>query len=814
MAEHPAGAAPETVVGTATSGTATEQLGLTSAEAARRLQQDGPNAIAEAHTNAALLLASKFWGPVPWLLEAAIVLEAALGNAVQAAIIAVLVTLDAVLAYRQEGSARAALELLRKRLQVEARVLRDGTWSQVSSEALVTGDAIYVRKGDFVPADVTVVEGQLRLDQSALTGESAAIEAGVGAPAYSGSVVLRGEATAVVTATGARSYFGRTAELVSTARAPGNLQKLIFGFVQALLVLDAVLVVAVLGDGFARHIGLAQLLPFAVILVVAAVPIALPTTFTLASALGSRELAQRGVLVTRLAAIEEAASMEVLCSDKTGTITENHLVLDKVRAYAPYDDDTVVAWAAAASDAATEDPLDIAVLKAAQERGVRPQGPRQSFTPFDPAIKRCEAVIGTPTGARRAVKGAPQLVATLVTSAPPELSSDVTALAGAGARVLGVAEGPANGPLAMVGLVSMDDPPRPSSAPLIRHLRNLGVRVVMVTGDNIATARAIASRVGIGDRAVSAEVLRGPEQATQLPGTGEASEIADVYAEVLPEDKLRLISRLQNQGTVVGMTGDGVNDAPALRKAEVGIAVASATDVAKSAASMVLTDEGLDNVVAAVEVSRRIHERMLSYTLNKIIKTLQVSLFLSLGLLFLGKFVTTPLLVVLLLLTNNVATMSLATDRVGTPRYPERWTVRSLLVASVSLSLPILALSFGVWFAGADGLGLGVPALQTLTFIWLVSSAQATIYSVRERRHFWHSAPSLWLAASSVFDLVVVVVLAWQGWLMTPIGARALALGVGAGLVFLLVADVMKTTTFRLAHLTPSKKTPASQMGA
>lgn len=502
--------------------------------------------------------------------------------------------------------------------------------------------------------------------------------------------------------------------------------------------------------------------------------------------------------------------MEVLCSDKTGTITENRLALEAVRAYPPYDDDAVVAWAAAASDAATADPLDIAVLKAAGERGTQPRGTRQSFTPFDPAIKRCEAVFGTPAGARRTVKGAPQVVSTLVASPPGELTSDVAALAAGGARVLGVAEGPVDGPLAMVGLVSMDDPPRPSSAPLIRHLRNLGVRVVMVTGDNVATAKAIASRVGIGDRAASAEVLRKPATTTSPAGAGTtpdaADDIADVYAEVLPEDKLRLISRLQSQGTVVGMTGDGVNDAPALRKAEVGIAVASATDVAKSAASMVLTEEGLDNVVAAVEVSRRIHERMLSYTLNKIIKTLQVSLFLGLGLLFLGKFVTTPLLVVLLLLTNNIATMSLATDRVGTPRYPERWTVRSLLIASVGLSLPILALSFGVWFAGADGLGLGVPALQTLTFIWLVSSAQATIYSVRERHHFWHSAPSLWLAASSALDLVVVIVLAWQGWLMTPIGPAAMALGVGAGFAFLLVADVMKTATFRLAHLAPPRR--------
>jgi len=773
--------------------------GLSDEEAARRLAADGPNAIPEAHQSKLALLLSKLWGPVPWLLEAAIVLELVLGNDVQALVIAVLVALDAALAFREEGGAEEALTLLRQRLRVEARVLRSGTWRAVSAETLVVGDVVHVRQGDLVPADLELSSGEIALDTSALTGESLARTVRAGDAAWSGSVVVRGEATGTVSATGTRTTFGRTAELVSASHAPGRLEQLIMGFVGALLALDVALVALVLIDGAARHLAWSTLLPFAVILVVAAVPVALPTTFTLASALGSRELADRGVLVTRLAAIEEAASMEVLCTDKTGTITENRLAVSGVVAY-DCSDEHVLAVAAAASDPATQDPLDLAILAEAKARGVEPLGPCRSSVPFDPATKRAEATVEVPGGALLHVaKGAPAVLIRLCGSSglPEAIAADVARLAGSGARVLGVAEGPApDATMRLVGLIGMADPPRPDSARLVRRLRELGVRTVMVTGDGLATAKAIAAKVGIGDRASDATVLRDPER-DRLG----AEEVSDVYAEVLPEDKLALVTRLQAAGTVVGMTGDGVNDAPALRKAEVGIAVANATDVAKAAASLVLTDPGLENVVAGVEVSRRIHERMLTYTLNKIAKTLQISIFLSLGIVVFGQFATTPLLVVLLLLANNFATMSLATDRVSTPRNPERWGVAGLVIASASLAVPLVLLSFAVWYVGKLGLGLDLGQLQTLVFVWLVASAQGTIYAVRERHHFWHSRPSAWLAASSVLDLVAVAVLAWRGWLMTALPLGAVGVGLGMGALFLIVAELTKSVTFRISGL-------------
>ncbi|MHB1719194.1 MAG: HAD-IC family P-type ATPase [Acidimicrobiales bacterium] len=808
--------------------------GLTTAEARERLAHDGPNSIPEKHPNQMLLLASKFWGPIPWLLEAAIVMELVLGNTAAAVVIAILVILDAGLAFNEEGGAQNALALLRQRLTVEARVLRDGTWSVLPAAGLVRGDVIHVRQGDLIPADVTLVDGTCSVDQSALTGESAAIKLAPGSQGYSGSIVVRGEASGTVTATGISTFFGRTAELVSTAHAPGHLERLIFGFVRDLLIVDAALVVMVLADGAARGMSWGSLLPFAVILVVAAVPIALPTTFTLASALGSKELARRGVLVTRLAAIEEAASVEVLCTDKTGTITENRLAVSDLHAYPPFDGSQLLAVAAAASDAATQDPLDIAVITAAGAGSDTTLGTRVSFVPFDPATKRCEARFDTPEGPVVVTKGAPQVIAALAGVDPDRIADDIDTLASTGARVLGVARGADPSSLTLMGLVGLADPPRADSAMLIAHLKSLGVRVAMVTGDSLATAKAIAAKVGLGDRACKSDVLRAatgnpaPDAATSepaadapgrnpdLPGnlagnqpphrdaagsTGMEGLLCDVYAEVLPEDKLRLVEKLQNSGIAVAMTGDGVNDAPALRKAEVGVAVASATDVAKAAASMVLTDPGLDNLVAGIEVSRRIHERLLTYTLNKIVKTLQVSLFLSIGLLVTGKFVTTPVLVVLLLLANNFATMSLATDRVSTPPRPERWSVRALMIASLGLSVPLVLFSFGIWYAGSLGLGLGTGALQTLTFVWLVTSAQATIYSVRERRHFWSSRPSGWLAASSALDILVVAILAWRGWLMVAISPLALGIGVGSAVAFLLVADALKTFLFRIAQL-------------
>lgn len=753
--------------------------GLSAAEAAERLARFGPNALVEKRRHLVRALAAKLTGPVPFLLEAAVVLELATGKVTEASIVAALIVFNGVLSFVQEGRAANALSLLRSRLAVHARVRRDGRWQLVDATELVPGDLVHVRVGDIVPADLIVSDGSVSVDQSVLTGEAAEVKVAQGGTCYSGSIVHRGEITGEVTATGSSTYFGHTAELVRTAKTVSHLEETIFGIVWALLALDGALVVAIIAYGLASHLPANELLPFVLILVVATVPVALPATFTLATSLGALELAHAGVLVTRLSAIEEAAAMDLLCSDKTGTITENRLSVVALHAFAGRSEAEVLALAAAASDEATQDPIDLAILQAAGAEGVPSAGQRIGFVPFDPATKRSEATLEANGAELRVLKGTPSVVAALAgeTAGADDLHGAVASLAAGGARVLAVAAGSEG--LGLAGLVALGDPVRQDSAALVAHLGNLGIRVVMVTGDAAPTALAVARQVGIGDRLAPLEDLR----------ERSGSDIDfDVAAEVLPADKLALVERGQRAGHVVGMTGDGVNDAPALKRAEVGIAVSSATDVAKDAASLVLTGEGLADIVAAVETGRRVYQRLLTYTINKIAKTFQVSLFLGLGLLLTGSFVTTPRLVLLLLFANDFVTMSLATDRVGFSARPDRWQVSALSLAALGVAAPWLVVSFATYLIGLHVLDLGLPATQTLVFVMLVATGQATVYLVRERRHLWASRPSAWMLAATVADLVVVTLLATRGILMASVPLADIAvLLAGVGVATLLI---------------------------
>ncbi len=765
--------------------------GLSAAEAARLLAQFGANEVAEEKPHPLLALLRKFWSPVPWMLELTIVLQLALGKADEAAVIAVLLVVNAVLSFLQEGRANKALALLRQRLDIQARVRRDGRWRLVPARNLVPGDAVHLRMGDLIPADLRLAEGQVQLDQSSLTGESLPVEAGPGADAYSGSVVTRGEASGEVTATGTRTRFGKTAELVRSAKTVSHLEAVIFGIVKYLVILDLVLVAALLVYAMATGMPLTEVVPFALILLVASVPVALPATFTLATALGALELAKRGVLVTRLSAIEEAAAMDVLASDKTGTITENRLSLAALKPAGGIAENDLLRWAALACDEATQDPIDLAILAAAHARDLLQDPPRRiSFTPFNPQTRRSETLFEEKGLVRRAVKGAPAEIAALAAS--PEAAAGVEELAAAGCRVLGVACGDENA-LHFAGLVALQDPPREDSAALVESLRELGVRVVMVTGDGQATARTVAKAVGIGDRACSARMLADDSAA--------AIAQCDVFAQVFPEDKFHLVEALQGAGHVTGMTGDGVNDAPALKQAEVGIAVANATDVAKAAASLVLTNPGLSDVVAAVETSRRIYQRMLTYTLNKIIKTLEIAIFMSVGVMLTGVFVITPLLVVLLLFTNDFVTMSIATDRVEFSRKPERWRIPTLMLTAAPLAALILVLSFSVFFAGRDLLHLPLAQLQTLIFVMLVFTGLGNVYLVRERRHFWQSRPSRWLMLATLLDIAVVSAMASRGILMTAISPALIAGLLAVAMAYLVALDFLKIVIFRRSGL-------------
>ena len=764
--------------GTQVTGPEAPSSGLSEAEAAERLARYGSNAIQAERRHLLRRLASKLTGPVPYMLEAAVVLELAVGKVTEAIIVAALVIFNGILSFAQEGRARHALDLLRSRLAVQARVMRDGRWELVKAEVLVPGDMVHVRMGDIVPADMVVLEGSVSADKSVLTGESAAVEAAAGDTLYAGSLVRRGEASGQVTATGARTYFGHTAELVRTAQTASHLEETIFKVVWALLVLDGALVIAILAYGLATRMPLAELLPFVLILVIATVPVALPATFTLASSLGALELAHSGVLVTHLSAIEEAAAMDLLCSDKTGTITQNRLSVTAVRAYDGFSEAEIIALGAAASDAATQDPIDLAIIAAAGD--AKGPGKRVDFVPFDPRTKRSEAAYESAGTTLRVTKGAPAVLAA-ISAIPASLESDVEELAASGARVLAIASGADR--FQVAGLVALGDPLRADSGALVEHLRRLGVRVLMVSGDSAPTAVAVAREVGIGSRLASPEALRG--------GAKDALDF-DVVAGVLPEDKLALVERAQAAGHVVGMTGDGVNDAPALKRAEVGIAVSSATDVAKEAAGVVLTDAGLGEIVAAVETGRRVYQRMLTYTLNKIAKTFQVSLFLGLGLLVTGSFVTTPRLVLLLLFANDFVTMAIATDRVGFSPRPDRWRVPTISLAALGVAIPWLAASFATFYIARDVLGLGLGGTQTLVFLTLVFTGQATVYLVRERGHLWAARPSNWLMLATALDVAVVAAMADLGILMAPVHLAYIVLLLAAVVAATLLLDLVK----------------------
>lgn len=763
--------------------------GLTSTEARKRLLTYGPNMVAEDRPHPWLLLLRKFWAPVPWMLEATIALQFALGKADEAVIISLLLIFNAVLGFAQEHRANNALALLKSRLAIQVRVLRDKVWQQTAAQDLVPGDIVHLRMGDFAPADMRLLDGQLLLDQSSLTGESLPVEAGTGANVPAGVIVKRGEASGEVTATGAHTYFGKTAELVRSAKASSHLEILIITIVKYLVALDAILVAALLLYSWINGIAITEVLPFALILLVASVPIALPATYTLATALGALELAKHGVLVTRLSAIEDAAAMDVLASDKTGTITQNRLALSALHTFADYTDDQLLYWAALACDHATQDPIDLAILGAAQSNGLLSDMPqRLSFIPFDPENKRSEAQYEQNGNKLRVLKGASRVIAALATGGS-DISTDVERLGADGSRVLAVAVETGNHGLQLAGLVALQDPPREDSQLLIQNLHDLGVRVLMVTGDGPATARALAERVGIGARVCSPENLQAAIQHGALD--------YDVFARVLPEDKFRLVQALQQSGHVVGMSGDGVNDAPALKQAEVGIAVASATDVAKAAASLVLTNPGLADVKAAVEVSRMISQRMLTYTMNKIIKTLEIAIFLSVGLMLTGVFVITPLLIVLLLFTNDFVTMSIATDRVSFAKKPERWNIPNLMLTSGILAGLVLILSFAVFFVGRDWLHLPLNQLQTLIFVMLVFTGQGNVYLVRERRHFWKSVPSRSLLLASLLDIIVVGILSTQGIFMAAIPLWLVFWLMALVLAYLVAVDFIKMRVFK-----------------
>jgi len=762
--------------------------GLTSDEAQRRLAASGTNAIQDVAPNPLRQALGKLWAPVPWMLEAAILLQLVLGEYFEAGAVAVLLLFNVGLGFFQEGRAQATLDALKSRLPLTASVRRDGAWKTLPAAQLAQGDVVKLSLGAVVPADVRLIDGSVLIDQSMLTGESVPVEAGAGFATYAGALVRRGEAVAEIVATGTRTKFGRSAELIRIAHVESTEQKAIFRVVRNLALFNGGITVLLTLYAVYLALPFAQIAPLVLVAVLASIPVALPSMFTLAATVGARAVARRGVLPTRLSALDEAAEMDVLCADKTGTLTRNELAVTACHALLGFDEGQVLSLAALASSDGGADPLD-AAIRAASAKAKSSAWKLTTFIPFDPARKMSEAAATDADGhPMRIVKGA--FAAVLAIAEPSAAAAAmVEELQAKGFRVLAVAVGPAT-PLKIAGVIALSDPPRDDSSALIAQLHDLGVRVVMVTGDAAVTARVVADAVGITGQ-ISATV--------PLPHDIRAEDFA-VFAGVLPEDKYALVQALQRDGHVVGMCGDGANDAPALRQAQMGIAVSSATDVAKSAAGIVLTEAGLGGIVATVQEGRATFQRILTYTLRSIIHKVVQVLVLICGLVITGGAILTPLLMVLMMVAGDFLAMSSSTDNVRASPEPNVWRIGNLTIVGIIMGFFDLGFCIAVLATGHFVLGLSTQALQTLTVITLVFSGQAIFYVARERRHLWSSRPGPWLIVSSIVDVGLFSTLAILGVLMTPLPALVVAGVLGAAIVLALLLDTVKLVLFhRLA---------------
>jgi H+-transporting ATPase len=759
--------------------------GLTGDEARSRLEKDGPNAMPDTSAHPLRNALAKFWAPVPWLLEASIVLELVLHKYYEAAVIATLLVFNAALAYFQESRAQATLAALKSRLALNASVQRDGAWKTVPAAELVCGDLVKLSLGGVIAADVHLTSGSVELDQSMLTGESLPIEAGPGVDTFAGALVRRGEATAQVTATGARTKFGRTAELVRTAHAASTQQKAVLKIVRNLAIFNSVIILAMGIFAYTHAMPWSEIVLLLLTSILAAIPVALPATFTLAAAVGARALAKLGVLPTRLTAVDEAASIDVLCSDKTGTLTRNELSVTSVRPMTGFDEAHVLGMAALACSEGGQDPVDAAIRLAASHKPASGLPNLATFVPFDPVKKTSEATTKDTTGgSERIIKGAFTAVVAL-TSPDPAAAALVDELEKQGFRVLAVAAGlPAA--IKIIGCIALSDPPRADSISLISELQTLGVRTVMVTGDAPVTAAIVAHAVGLKGAVCPPGKL--PE--------GIKPEDFAVFAGILPEGKYDLVKAFQKSGHTVGMCGDGANDAPALRQAQIGIAVSTATDVAKSAAGVVLTEAGLGGIVAAVKEGRVTFQRILTYTLNSVMKKILQVLLLATGLIMTGHAVLTPMLMVIVMITGDFLAMSLTTDRVQPSTMPNSWNIGRITAAGVILGFCFLAFSTAILAVGKFELHLDVAALQTLSVVGIVFGSQATTYVIRGRQHLWGLRPSVWLVLSSAADVLIISALAVLGIAMAPLPIAIVASEFAAAIAFGAVLDVVKIPVF------------------
>jgi len=780
----------------------TSNAGLTGSEAAQRLDEYGYNELTEEKRNPILKFLSYFWGPIPWMIEVAAVLSALLRHWSDFGIILALLLVNATVGFWEEFQAGNTIAALKAKLAPTARVKRDGKWTTVPARELVPGDIVRIRIGDIVPADARLLEGDpVQVDQSALTGESLPVTHKSGEAVFSGSILKQGEIDGLVYATGQGTYLGKTAHLVESTHTVSHFQRAVLRIGDFLIVVAVILVVLILAVALFRGDNMLTVLQFALVLTVAAIPVAMPTVLSVTMAVGAQLLAKKQAIVSRLASIEEMAGVDVLCSDKTGTLTQNKLTLGEPFALPNVDPDQLILSAALASRAEDQDPIDLAVLGGLQDDALLDSYTVTHFQPFDPVRKRTEAaVIGLGGVTFKVTKGAPQVILALLDN-PGDIQSQVEQavdkFAARGFRSLAVARMDDHEHWQFLGVLPLYDPPREDSKETIETAKQMGIDVKMVTGDQIAIAKEISQQLGLGTNILDASVFA----QTRHHKTGQLAEDiedADGFAQVFPEHKYHVVDVLQQHGHIVGMTGDGVNDAPALKKADAGVAVSGATDAARSAAEIVLLTPGLSVIVDAVKESRKIFQRMNSYAIYRIAETVRVLLFMTLSILVFNFYPVTAVMIVLLALLNDGAILSIAYDHVHYSDKPEAWNMPIVLgIASVLGMMGVIA-SFGLFYLGERVFHLDRQMIQTLMYLKLSVAGHLTIFVTRTRRSLWSLRPAPILIAAVLGTQVLATLIAAFGVFMTPIGWKWALLVWGYALAWVLINDLVKLAAYRI----------------
>lgn len=777
--------------------------GLTQAEAEKRLTRYGPNEIAENKVNPLLKFLLYFWGPIPWMIEVAVILSAVVRHWPDFFIILVLLVANSCVGFWEERQAGNAIEALKAKLAIKARVKRDGQWVTPAARDLVPGDVIRLRLGDIVPADARLLDGdEISVDQSALTGESLPATRKSGDAVFSGSILRRGEIGALVYATGTKTYFGKTAELVETAVTVSHFQKAVLKIGNYLIILAVCLVAVIIAVALYRGDPILSTLQFALVLTVAAIPVAMPTVLSVTMAVGARLLAKKQAIVSRLVAIEELAGVDMLCADKTGTLTQNKLTLGDPFSIGDMSAEQVILNAALASRSDNDDTIDLAVLGGVADDKLLHGYDIVHFTPFDAVHKRTEATVKATDGTTfKVAKGAPQVILEMSDNAAAvktAVDAAVNGFAARGFRALGVARTDGDGKWQLVGVLPLFDPPREDAKATVATARQMGVKIKMVTGDALAIARETAKTLDMGADILDGAGL-GDAKRDETPTVAKSIEDADGFAQVFPEHKFHIVDVLQKRGHIVGMTGDGVNDAPALKKADCGIAVSGATDAARAAASIVLMTPGLSVIIDAIKESRRIFQRMNSYAIYRIAETLRVLFFMTLAILVFNFYPLTAVMIVMLALLNDGAILSIAYDNVQYRDAPEAWNMRLVLGVSTVLGILGVISAFGLFYLGERVFHLDRPHIQTLMYLKLSVAGHFTIFLTRTRGPFWSIRPAKILLIAVLGTQVIATCIAIFGFgLVTPLAWYWALMVWGYALAWALVNDRAKLLTYRL----------------